>query len=261
MKESLTKGLICLRDDLDIEYKIASITYIEREDESFSYIFIPFYNVIDLLGFPIFQGIPGLNLDLRREKYVRDNRVPVFISERSPGKNREDLWELLEEVGMNYLNPLEWLIRTDTRYGGDRFYVKRYMAEDEAHCVTVKEDRGLERSASYSRYLLDLICHGHDVITEFYTIDDSNRKEYYSLLMTLYRKDVEYQRSRQKDGVKKGAAQGNYRGRARIQMDELNATEVFESFRERKITETEALKKLGISRATFYRRLKEYGKI
>ena len=76
--------------------------------------------------------------------------------------------------------------------------------------------------------------------------------------MTLYRKDVEYQKSRRIDGVKKGAAQGNYRGRMRIQMDELKAAEVFEAFRQGKITEEEALRKLEVSRATFYRRLKEY---
>ena len=35
MKEMTTTGLICLRDDLDIEYKIARIEFSEREDESF----------------------------------------------------------------------------------------------------------------------------------------------------------------------------------------------------------------------------------
>ena len=107
MREVTTSGLICLRDDLDIEYKIARIDFIEREDESFTYVITPCYEVIDLLGPPHFQGIPGLNLDLRKPRYVRDNLVPVFISERSPGKNREDLWQLLDHVGMKHLNQLE----------------------------------------------------------------------------------------------------------------------------------------------------------
>lgn len=55
---------------------------------------------------------------------MRENVVPVFISERTPGENREDLWELLEECGVQYLNRLEWLIRTETRYSGDGMYVQ-----------------------------------------------------------------------------------------------------------------------------------------
>ena len=50
---------------------------------------------MDLLPNNIFQGIPGLNLELRKDKYVRKNMTPVFISERTPSAHREDLWELL----------------------------------------------------------------------------------------------------------------------------------------------------------------------
>lgn len=32
----------------------------------------------------------------RQPRYVRKNTIPVFISERTPGENREDLWKLLE---------------------------------------------------------------------------------------------------------------------------------------------------------------------
>lgn len=70
-----------------------------------------------------------MDLDLRKKEYIRRNRVPVFISERTPSKNRENLIELLDACGMDYLNRLEWLIRTDTRYAGDSLYVCRW--EDE----------------------------------------------------------------------------------------------------------------------------------
>lgn len=72
-----------------------------------------------------FQGIPGLDLDLKKKSYTRENVIPVFISERAPAKNREDLWELLEKCDMQYLNPVEWLIRTNTQYPGDKLFVKR----------------------------------------------------------------------------------------------------------------------------------------
>ena len=66
-----------------------------------------------------------MDLDLKKELYIRENITPVFISERAPGKNREDLWELLKQCDMQYLNQLEWLIRTDTRYSGDKLFVQR----------------------------------------------------------------------------------------------------------------------------------------
>ena len=50
--------------------------------------------------------------------------MPVFISEREPMKNRENLYELLEECDMDYWDPLEQLIRTDSHYFGDRLYVQ-----------------------------------------------------------------------------------------------------------------------------------------
>jgi len=258
MKESTTTGLICLRDNLDIEYKIAKIEYIERADESFTYIFTPFYNVIDLLSPPDFQGIPGLDLDLRKPKYVRENIVPVFISERAPNKNREDLWQLLESVGMKYLNQLEWLIRTKLQYFGDRFYVKRYKSDDEKQSVELGEPEGHERAKSICLRILQAICSGQDVRGSGYSIDDSNRKAYYSLLISLYRAEVEYPKKKRLEGVRESAAEGHYRGRQRILIDEIKAAGVFDEFRHGKISEPEALEKLGVSRSTFYRRLKEH---
>lgn len=125
MKESRTVGTICLKDNAGTEYHISKIEYVEREDGSFYYVFTPDYSVIDLLPANLFQGIPGLDLSLRKEIYIRENIVPVFISERTPGPNREDLDALLKETDMEYLNRLEWLIRTQMHYGGDLLYVTK----------------------------------------------------------------------------------------------------------------------------------------
>lgn len=43
---------------------------------------------MNLLDVDIFQGIPGIDLDLKKEKYIRDNVIPSFISERFPSQNR-----------------------------------------------------------------------------------------------------------------------------------------------------------------------------
>ena len=78
MRELVTSGDICLKDEYNLVYKIAEITYREREDESFIYEIRPNYSVISLLKVTDFQGIPGLDLDLRKEVYIRENIVPVL---------------------------------------------------------------------------------------------------------------------------------------------------------------------------------------
>lgn len=126
MREAITRGIICIDDPTGKQYRVSKIQYLVREDDSFEYIFTPDYSVIDSLPKSAgFQGIPGLDLTLRKSQYIRKDRIPVFISERSPQKNREDLWELLQKYDMDYLNSLEWLIRTDMQYCGDTLYVIR----------------------------------------------------------------------------------------------------------------------------------------
>ena len=171
MQERTTKGIICVDDEYGFTYCVSEIEYTEWEDESFRYLFRPDYSLIDLLPVRIFQGIPGLNLDLRKECYVRENIVPVFISERTPGENRVDLWELLEKYDMDYLNRLEWLIRSDMRQWGDEFYVIRERPK--AVQVSSLYDFG-NRSAVICRKALEIICSGENLQTETFRIDDTN---------------------------------------------------------------------------------------
>lgn len=259
MKSINTKAAICLKDNYDFEYKVAKIEYTEYEDESFSYVFTPDYSVIELLSADLFQGIPGLDLSLRKERFVRENIIPVFISERAPGKNREDLWQLLEECGMDYLNQLEWMIRSGYRYSGDLLYVRRYEPTDDKQIISLQDVSSLDsRSVRIMRCLLEYICSGNDIQTKDFTIDDNSRKQYYSLLMSLYKKEKSYLDERKAAGIKKSASEGKYKGRKRISIDYPKLYEVLSAYSSKKIDESEALKRLGISKSTFYRRLKEY---
>lgn len=52
-------------------------------------------------------------MDLKKKEYIRKNIIPTFISERVPQKNREDFYELLEKLNMKFMDPIEYLIRTD----------------------------------------------------------------------------------------------------------------------------------------------------
>lgn len=257
MKEMETRGIICLDDEFDFTYYVAEIKYTEREDESYRYEITPNYNVISLLSDRYFQGIPGLDLDLKKESYVRENIVPVFISERTPGENREDLWSLLEDCHMQYLNRLEWLIRTETRYSGDSLYVCR----PDKKSLTVSSIGELgNRSAIISRKILEVICAGGEIVSKDIVIDDSNRKSYYELLMALYRTERKFMDEKRRAGIKKSAKQGNYKGRTRIKIDKMELYDAFHGYEFGKISSRTAADRLNISTSTFFRRYREYKK-
>ena len=104
---------------------VAQIDYQVFEEENFQYVFQPFWDVIDGLPASVFQGIPGIDMELRLERYYRVNYIPTFITERTPSKNREDLWELLESVELDYYDRFEWLLRTTMRSANDNLIVER----------------------------------------------------------------------------------------------------------------------------------------
>ena len=73
MKEKTTKGTISLDGPGGLVYDVGTIACTVREDETFRYVFVPNWAVIDLLQPPDFQGVPGFDLSLRKEEYVREN--------------------------------------------------------------------------------------------------------------------------------------------------------------------------------------------
>lgn len=255
MQEIVTRGDICLNDEYNLTYKVAEITYAERVDESFVYEIRPNYSVISLLSTKDFQGIPGLELGLRLDSYYRENVVPVFISERTPGPNREDLWKLLKDCDMQYLNQLEWLIRTDTRYSGDKLFVQR--PQNKSVETNLINELGT-RSAVICRRLLEAICYGDTVTASSFKITDKNRKQYYTLLMALYSTERKFLDSQRSAGIAASAKNGNYKGRSRIRVDKLISEEIFSNYESKKISSAEAANRLGISKSTFLRRYREY---
>lgn len=257
MRRMVTSGWICLQDEYRLVYKIARIDFTEWEDGNFNYRFTPFYPVIDMLPSRLFQGIPGLDLSLRRSQYERENTVPVFISERTPSENREDLWQLLEESGMNALNRLEWLIRTDKRYPGDNFFVKPVNGEDVVTERVQSMYQLVDGHDKIIRKLLEIICFGDCLISDEININDDNRAEYYRLFMAMYVKDYNYRKSARLAGIERAKANNQYRGRSRARIDPLLFDKIARAYLNNDITVEEATSRLGISRATFFRRLKD----
>lgn len=259
MKEMRTAGEICI-DREGLAHVVADVVHIEREDGTFTYEFYPRYEVIDLLvDYPAFQGIPGLNLSLRRTVYRRDNRTPVFIEERSPAPNRQDLWQLLDQAGLRHLNRLEWLISTSRPYSGDDLYVR--APENNPHHGLTKVEAYGQTPASIAemmkRVLLPL-CAGNNIEVNGTVIaDSSSRAIAYRLLLPLYSRERARIRARRLQGAQQARAEGRRAGRKRVQTDSLRLRELWSAVQNHHCTAKEAAEKLGISTSTFYRRVRE----
>ena len=257
MRKLTTMGFICLEDDYKFIYKIAKIEYEEWEDGEFNYIFRPFYNVIDMLPDHLFQGIPGLDLSLKRAVYERKNIVPTFIAERTPSEHREDLWALMEESGMQALNRLEWLIKTTKRYSGDRFFVMPFDGKDAVSYKKRSMYDLVRRSDSLNKKLLEIICFGDYLYADDIIIDDKSRLYYYRLLMPMYIREFERKKRLRMRGIEKAKEQNVYKGRGQIKIDPLLFDRVANDYLRGKISADQASLILKISRATFFRRLRE----
>lgn len=248
MNSITTKGIICVKDKLNIEYRLCQIEYILYEDETYKYIFTPNYNIIDLLDSSIFQGIPGLNLDVKKEKYIREKVEPTFISERVPSKNREDYYELLESVNMEYMNPIEYLIKTKKKYSGDRMYV---IAFTDTKKITISDIEKKCNSFGLIKVILDNIAAGNEVLLT----DEINisTKDIFKLLYYIYQKSFENLKVHQEIGINLAKAQGKYRGRKPIAIDKMLFLETLERVNNKELTAKQAAINMGISIDKFYR--------
>ena len=247
MNKLISTGMICLKNDLNIEFYVCKITYILNEDESFKYIFEPNYNVISLLDSDIFQGIPGLNLDLKRKQYIRTS-LPVFISERVPQKNREDFNEILSSLNMDYMNPIDYLTKTKMKYSGDNFYVKEFENKQK---IIINKISNKNNTANTIKIILNNITKGNDVIINNLVINDKNRKDIYQTLIYIYQKAYNFIYSKQKEGIKN--TNHIYKGRKPIYVDKLEFLTLQDKINKKEISIKDACLKLGISIDKYYR--------
>lgn len=118
-------GLIKASDQSGAQYCVGEISYERYDDQNFQYVVTPYWEQIESLPIQIFSGIPGFDMSVRRDRYYRVNITPGFIQMRTPSESREDLWELLEEVGLDYYDRFEWLLRSGKRCGDDNLIVVR----------------------------------------------------------------------------------------------------------------------------------------
>jgi DNA invertase Pin-like site-specific DNA recombinase len=82
------------------------------------------------------------------------------------------------------------------------------------------------------------------------------------LMLTIFAGIYEFEREcmlqRQKEGIAIAKAQGKYKGRKPIEVDQTAFETVYTEWKNGKIKAVEAMKKLNLSKPTFYRKVKEY---
>lgn len=274
--EYTNAGVIKAVGRYEEKYSVAKMEYQRFSDAQYQYLITPYWDVIDGICPEVFHGIPGIEMEMRLKTYYRINRQPVFITERTPAEDRADLEELLRSVGLSHYDRFEWLIRTGLSCGSDNLVMERYREGTSEYRYgkekvlpemirygdrVIAESQAVisENPAVYTEKLLKLLAAGAEIVfeKERIVIDEKNR----SCVMTIlgyqcYQKKL-FQIKKHERGVTEAKNRGVYRGRKPIVIDERILRKVSEQFHTKKITESQAMKRLGLtSRSTFYRKLK-----
>lgn len=253
---------------------VAQIDYQEFDEENFQYVISPYWEIVDGLPASVFQGIPGIDMDLRLKDYYRVNYIPTFISERTPSESREDLWELLESVGLDYYDRFEWLLRTSMRAANDNLIVERRRMEETVKQFASGVISGLQygdkvivesletiadTTAGLADGMFSIVAGGVDVITQSgqVLVDAMTRAAMVPYMITQRIISRRERAANRQEGIEQAKKQGKYTGRKPIEVDENALRQVARELDEGLITVEEAMKRVKInSRSTFYRKLK-----
>ena len=257
------------------KYAVGHIAYERFDEQNFQYVIKPEWSVIDALPSAIFQGIPGLDMSLRAEAYYRVNLTPYFIQERTPSESREDLWELLEAVGLDYYDRFEWLLRANVTCGIDNLIVERAMesrrisaAEEEAvenvqptDVIVIEDFASLASTpVKLKKKMLRILSTGAQIYlkAEARMLSEEECSVMLRLLLAQQTVGNNETRKRREEGIKTAKEQGRYRGRRSIAVDKHLLKLAVDEMRSGLIDEQTAMQRAGIkSRSTFYRRVKE----
>ena len=270
-------GIIKVYDRYYRNYSIGEIIFERYDDQNFQYIIKPYWKFIDYVPKGLFHGIPGIDMDLRKDAYYRVNMTPTFISMRTPSESRENVRELMRQVGLDYYDRFEWLLRSEMKCGDDNLIVVRKPSDNQRiqnlenvknrylHPEDVIEIDDLSNMQSSNAKLVeDLFSLLHSGVqiyirNECRYIDDDERKTMLYLLRNMLECIDRNNKNRREEGIKIAKQNGKYAGRKPIEVDEQLLKQVSIAFLNNRMTEQEAMSKLCInSRSTFYRRIKTY---
>ena len=253
---------------------VAQIDYQEFDEENFQYVISPFWESVDGLPASVFQGIPGIDMELRLERYYRVNYIPTFIAERTPSENREDLWDILESVGLDYYDRFEWLLRTTMRSANDNLIVERrrtlpvteqftsgvLSALQYGDKVIVDSMEAIsDTTAGFSDAIFIAITSGVDIINQSgqILVDAMTRAAMISVVVTQRIITRREHASSRRDGIEQAKKNGKYTGRKPIEVDEKILRQAVMEIDKGIITVEEAMRRTKIgSKSTFYRKVR-----
>ncbi len=253
---------------------VAQIDYQEFDEENFQYVICPYWEIVDGLPANVFQGIPGIDMALRLERYYRVNYIPTFIAERTPSENREDLWELLASVGLDYYDRFEWLLRTTMRSANDNLIVERRRISKVTELlkgnvlsslqygdsvIVDSLDSVADTTAGFSDGIFTAVTNGVDIISQDgrILIDRTTRASMLPIVIAQRLIEHRERALKQRNGISKAKAAGKYTGRRPIAVDENVLRQVVKEMQEGLITVEEAMQRTKInSKSTFYRKMR-----
>ena len=269
-----SQGLIKVVDRYDRRYNVGEISFERFDEQNFQYVIKPYWNEIKYIPKGVFNGIPGINMDIKREKYYRVNMTPVFISMRTPSESREDIRELLSSVKLDYYDRFEWLLRSNSRCGDDNIIViRKYEGRDRS--IENIQDENLSVDDIVKIDNLGGICstNGRMVEKTFILLQsgakifiadenrflqEEERNNMLYLLMNMLASQDRNNKVNRINGIITAKKNGKYGGRKPIAVDAILLQQISYQFKNKTISEKDAMKKLGlVSRSTFYRKIKQ----
>ena len=161
------------------------------------------------------------------------------------------------------------------QFGVDKVYIEKISGKDakrpelqkmmefarEGDTVVVSE---IARFARNTRDLLDLVAQLNEKKVQFESqkekIDTATPTGEFMLTVfgAMAQLERDYILARQKEGIEAKKAQGGYKGRVPIKIDEAQFEQEYKLWKSGQITAKTAMAHLGLKPNTFYRRVKEY---
>lgn len=253
---------------------VAQIDYQEFDEENFQYVIIPYWDIIDGLPASVFQGLPGIDMELRLDRYYRVNYIPVFITERTPSENREDLWEILETVGLDYYDRFEWLLRTTMRAANDNLIVERRRESQVVEefrpgilsdlqygdkIIVDSLETVADTTAGFEDRIFTAVTNGVDIVSQNsdVLVGMMVRSAMVSVAVTQRILERREYVSKRREGIEQAKKNGKYTGRKPIEVDEKVLYQANKELKAGLISVEEAMRRTKIgSKSTFYRKVR-----
>ena len=194
----------------------------------------------------VFQGLPGIDMELRLDYYYRVNYIPVFITERTPSENREDLWEILER---RRESPIV-----------EKFSPERLPALQYGDKVIVDSLEQIgDTTAGFADNIFTAVTNGVDIVSQDgdVLVGMIARSAMVSVAVTQRILERREYASKRRAGIEQAKKNGKYTGRKPVEVDEKVLRQVNQELKAGLITVEEAMKRTKIgSRSTFYRKVR-----